>query len=225
MKLSEIEEAITMGKCTPELLEQFKASLRCAPEKMRPQHCYTTAAAMPAWCFPMAVELLEYSLELEGTWLDRMRSHNNLADLYERHADYAQAKDHYRLALDAMPPERTTDYASDAASRMLVCQLHLDNFTYTDELRHLYEESQKLDAFNRSFQKCLFYMSLAEIILCKHASDLPAARAARARANAMLRPGYKGPLTALLKRKNYIESAGATREARAFLRRIKNQLR
>ena len=41
----------------------------------------------------------------------------------------------------------------------------------------------------------------------------------------MLRPGFEGPLTALLKRKHYTESTGATREARAFLKRIKNQLR
>ena len=225
MKLSEIEEAITSGKCTPELLERFKAALSRAPKKMRPQHCYTTAAAMPEWCFPMAVELLEYSLELEGTWLDRMRSHNNLAALYERHADYAQAKDHYRLALDAMPPERKLDYASDAASRMLVCQLHLDGFTYSDDLRRLYTEAQKLDDFSRSFQKCLFYLTLAEILIRQKDGDLPAARSAFEAANAMLHPSYEGPLTALLKRKNYIESAGATREALAFLKRIKNQLR
>ena len=225
MKLSEIEEAITMGKCTPVLLEQFKAALGRAPKNMRPQHCYTTAATMPAWCFPMAVELLEYSLELEGTWLDRMRTHNNLADLHERHAHYAQAKDHYRLALDAMPPERKTDYAPDAAARMLVCQLHLDGFTYTDDLRRLYTEAQKLDEFSRSFQKSLFYLSLAEILIRQKEGDLPAARTAYEKASAMLRPGFEGPLTALLKRKHYTESTGATREARAFLKRIQNQLR
>ena len=147
MKLSEIEEALTLGKCTPELLEQFKTALRRAPMGMRPQHCYTVAAAMPFWQFPMAVELLEYSLELEGTWLDQMRAHNNLADLYERHADYVQAKDHYRLALDAVPPDQKPSYAPDAASRMLVCRLHLDGFSYSDELRLLYEQSQKLDNF------------------------------------------------------------------------------
>ena len=224
MKLSEIEEAITIGKCTPELLEQFKAALRRAPKAMRPQHCYTTAAAMPLWQFPMAVELLEYCLELEGTWLDRMRSHNDLAALYERHADYEQARDHYRLALDAMPPERKTDYASDAASRMLVCQLHLDGFTYSDDLRRLYTEAQKLDEFSRSFQKCLFYLSLTEILIFQKDGDLSAARSAFEAANAMLHPGYEGPLTALLKRKSYTESTGATREARSFLKRISKQL-
>ncbi len=220
MKLSEIEEAITSGKCTPELLEQFKAALRRAPKNMRPQHCYTTAAAMPAWCFPMAKELLEYSLELEGTWLDRMRSHNNLADLYEKQGDYQNAKAHYRLALDAMPPEQKPDYAPDAAARMLVCQLHLDGFGYSDELRRLHEQAQRLDDFSRSFQKCLFYLSLSEIILSRHDGDLPAARSAWEQANAMLRPQYDGPLTALLKRKGYIESTGATKEARAFLRQL-----
>ena len=150
--------------------------------------------------------------------------HSNLADLYERHADYAQAKDHYRLALDAIPPERKTNYASDAASRMLVCQLHLDNFTYSDELRCLHTEAQNLDDFSRSFQKCLFYLTLAEILIRQKDGDLSAARSAFEAASAMLHPGYEGPLTALLKRKNYTESTGATREALAFLKRISKQL-
>ena len=225
MKLSEIEEALTLGKCTPELLEQFKAALRRAPKGMRPQHCYTVAAAMPLWQFPMAVELLEYSLELEGTWIDKMRVHNNLADLYERHADYVQAKNHYRLAQDAVPPEQKSAYAPDAASRMLVCQLHLDGFSCSEELRHLYEQSQKLDDFSRAFQKCRFYLSLAQILISLHDDDLPAARAAYELAKSILRPGSEGPLIALLKRKKYIESAGATQEALAFLKRIKTQLR
>lgn len=41
----------------------------------------------------------------------------------------------------------------------------------------------------------------------------------------MLHPGYEGPLTALLKRKNYTESTGATQKARTFLKRIHKQLR
>lgn len=225
MRLSQIEAAIASGKCTPELLAQFKTALRRAPKDLRPQHCYTTAAAMPARCFPMAVELLEYSLTLEGTWVDQMRANNNLADLYERHADYDQAKAHYRLALDAVPSERKPNYAPDTAARMLVCQLHLDGFAYTDKLRRLYEEAQKLDDFSRSFQKCLFYLSLTEIILHKHDGDLPAARTACEQARAMLRPSYTGPLTALLKRKGYAESTGATNEARTFLRRSARKLR
>jgi len=224
MKLSQIEEAITLGKCTPELLKQFKAALRRAPKAMRPQHCYTTAAAMPLWQFPMAVELLQYSLTLEGTWVDQMRAHNNLANLHERHADYEQAKEHYRLALDAVPPEEKPGYSPDAAARMLVCQLHLDAFTYSDDLRRLYTESQKLDDFSRSFQKCRFYLSLAQLLISLRDGDLPAARTAHKTATDILRPGSAGPLTALLKRKNYIESAEATPEARKFLKRISKNL-
>ena len=220
MKLSEIERSLTLGKCTPELLEEFKPALRSSTKPLRPQHCYTTAAAMPLRRFPQAVELIEYSLTLEGTWLDRMRAHHNLADLYERQGDFRNAKKHYQLALDAVPSENKPAYAPDAASRMLVCQLHLDDFTYSDELLRLYELSMKLDDFSRSFQKVQFYLSLAEILLDQHNGDLPAARAAYDRAAAMLRPGFSGPLTPLLKRKNHIESTGATKEARAFVKRI-----
>ena len=180
---------------------------------------------MPAWCFPMAKELLEYSLTLEGTWLDRLRSHNNLAVLYEKQGDYQNAKAHYQLALDATTPEQQASYAPDAASRMLVCQLHLDGFAYSDELRRLYEEAQKLNDFSRLFQKCRFYLSLAEIVLGIRSGDLPAARTAWEQANAMLRPDSEGPLTALLKRKGYVESTGATRAARTYLKRASRELR
>ena len=224
MRLSEIEEALISGKCTPELLEQFRTALRRAPQNMRPQHCFTTAAAMPQRCFPMAKELIEYSLTLEVTWLDRMRAHNTLADLCEKQGDYPNAKTHYRLALDAVAPEQQDRYAADSASRMLVCQLHLDDFAYSDELRRLYEEAQKLDAFSRSFLKCRFYLSIAQAILAAEDGDNVTARSASEKAAAMLRPGTAGPLTALLKHKGYQESTGATKEARAFLKQIKRKL-
>ena len=224
MRLSEIEEAFALGKCTPALMAQFRAALARVPGDMRPQHCFTIAAAMPAWQFPMAKELIEYSLELEGTWSDRMRAHAALADLYEKQADYQNAKSHYQLALDAVIPEQREHYAPDSAARMLVCQLHLDDFAYSDDLRRLYEQASELDEFSRSFQKCLFYMTLTRLVLGLHDGDLPTARAAYEQAAAMLRPGYRGPLTALLRRKGYLESTGATGQARAFLNRIQHQL-
>ena len=203
---------------------KFHCALARLPESERPQYCYTTAAAMPLRKFPLAKELIEYSLELEGSGLDRMRAHDNLADLYERQGDYAAALQSYRLALEAGPAELQAKYTADTASRMLVCRLHVDDFTYSDDLRRLYEQASELDEFSRSFQKCLFYMSLARIVLGLHDGDLPTARAAYAQAAAMLRPGYKGPLTALLRRKGYRESTGATTLARAFLNKIQHQL-
>ena len=203
---------------------KFHCALARLPESERPQYCYTTAAAMPLRKFPLAKELIEYSLELEGSWLDRMRAHGNLADLYEHQGDYAAALQSYRLALEAVPAELQAKYTADTASRMLVCRLHVDDFAYSDDLRRLYEQASELDEFSRSFQKCLFYMSLARIVLGLHNGDLPTARAAYAQAAAMLRPGYRGPLTALLRRKGYRESTGATRQARSFLNKIQHQL-
>lgn len=225
MKLSEIEEALTLGKCTPELLEQFKSALRHSPKSLRAQHCYTTAVAMPAECFQQAVELIEYALEQSESWSDEMRAYHNLAIIHEKIGDYGKAINCYKFALAVIDPARVNDYSADYAFRMLVCLLHKDNFRYTAFLRRLYEESQELDEFSRSFQKCLFYLSLAEIVIHRHNGNIPAARAAYDKANSLLRPDYAGPLSALLQRKKYIESAGATPEARAFLKRIKNQLR
>lgn len=203
---------------------KFHRALLRLPEAHRPQHCYTTAAAMPLQKFPLAKALIEYSLELEGSWLDRMRAHSNLADLYERQGDYAAALQSYRLALEAVPAELQEKYRADNASRMLVCRLHADDFAYSDDLRRLYEQASELDEFSRSFQKCLFYMTLTRLVLGLHDGDLPTARDAYEQAAAMLRPGHRGPLTALLRRKGYRESTGATKAARAFLNKIQHQL-
>jgi tetratricopeptide (TPR) repeat protein len=203
---------------------KFHRALLRLPEAQRPQHCYTTAAAMPLRKFPLAKELIEYSLELEGSWLDRMRAHSNLADLYERKGDYTAALQSYRLALEAVPAELQEKYRADTASRMLVCRLHVDDFAYSADLRRLYEQASAMDEFSRSFQKCLFYMSLARFLLGLHDGDLPSARSACDQAVAMLRPGHRGPLTALLRRKGYRESTGATTQARAFLNKIQHQL-
>ena len=203
---------------------KFHRALLRLPQAQRPQHCYTTAAAMPLRKFALAKELIEYSLELEGSWLDRMRAHSNLADLYERQGDYAAALQSYHLALEAVPAELQEKYRADTASRMLVCRLHADDFAYSDDLRRLYEQASALDEFSRSFQKCLFYMTLTRIVLGLNDGDLPTARSAYDQAVAMLRPGYRGPLTALLRRKGYWESTGATTKARAFLKKIQHQL-
>ena len=203
---------------------KFHRALLRLPEAQRPQHCYTTAAAMPLRKFALAKELIEYSLELEGSWLDRMRAHSNLADLYERQGDYTAALQSYRLALEAVPAELQEKYRADNASRMLVCRLHAVDFAYSDDLRCLYEQAAELDEFSRSFQKCLFYMTLTRIVLGLHDGDLPTAREAYEQAAAMLRPGYRGPLTALLRRKGYFESTGATGHARAFLKKIQHHL-
>ena len=203
---------------------KFHRALLRLPQAQRPQHCYTTAAAMPLRKFPLAKALIEYSLELKGSWLDRMRAHSNLADLYERQGDYTAALQSYRLALEAVPAELQGKYRADTASRMLVCRLHVDDFAYSDDLRRLYEQASELDEFSRFFQKCLFYMTLTRIVLGLHVGDLPTARAAYEQATAMLRPGYRGPLTALLRRKGYFESTGATGQARAFLNKIQHHL-
>ena len=196
---------------------KFHRALLRRPHSQRPQHCCTTGTARPLGKVPLAKVL-------EGSWLDRMRAHNNLADLYERQGDYAAALQSYRLALEAVPAEHRAKYTADTASRMLVCRLHVDDFAYSDDLRRLYEQASELDEFSRSFQKCLFYMSLARILLGLHDGDLLTARAACDQAAAMLRPGHRGPLTALLRRKGYRESTGATTQARAFLNKIQHQL-
>ena len=203
---------------------KFHHALLRLPEAERPQYCYTTAAAMPLRKFPLAKALIEYSLELEGSWLDRMRAHHNLADLYERREDFQNAAAHYRLALEAVPEELQEKYAPDYAAHLLVCQLHLDDFAYSDELRRLFDCCRDDSDFRQQLLKPQFYRTLARLLLSLQDGDSSAALAAYEQATAMLRPGHRGPLTALLRRKGYFESTGATTQARAFLNKIQHQL-
>lgn len=225
MKIAEVEERLTRGDCSLEMLDAFKTALKRVPKKLRGQHCYTTAAAMPGKCRKEAIALIELGLaEYCESWLDRMRAYDNLAGILETGGDWAGAKDAYAAALDAVEPERRGNYAPEYAAHLLRAELHVSGFAYSRELECYAQTADQADEFSRSFQKKRFYRLLAEAVIFDHHGDREKAGAALAKANEMLRPGYEGPLTALLKSKGYIETTGATKEALAFLNRAKIKL-
>lgn len=225
MKIAEIEAKMERGDCSPEMLDAFKTALKRVPKADRCQHCYTTAAGMPGKCRKEAIALIGLGLaEYCESWVDRMRSHHNLAAILEEAGDWAAAKGAYADALAAVEAEQRGRYEADYAAHLLRTELHIGGFAYSAELEGYYQTAFQAVGVGRSFQRTLFYRLLAEVVIFDRHGDREKARAALAKASEMLRPGYEGPLTALLKRKGYIETTGATKEALGFLNRAKKEL-
>ena len=222
MKIAEIEAKIERGDCSAEILDLFKTALKRVPKSGRCQHCYTTAAAMPSHFNKQAISLIQYGLtEYCDNWFDRRRSYHNLAIILEHCEDYVGAKQAYRKALESVELDKRDGYDSEYAAHMMRMEMHINNFEYTDKLESLYNVAINADEFSRAFQKKAFYLLLAEIIIFIKRNDLVNAYRAFVSANDMLRPGFVGPITLLLKRKGFIESTGATKPALDFLHRIK----
>lgn len=220
MKISDIEVRIKQGDCSEETIELFKTALKRVPNARRCQHCYNTAAAMPPRCYKQAIAMIQYGLDEHcGNWFDRMRSHENMAIILESHGDYVGALKSYQDALAAIDPDKQSPYRSAYAAHMMRVEMHITDFKYSEDLFKYYSITIQADGFNQAFQKKMFYRSVAEIIIFSKQGDFVGAKKAFGKANEMLRPDYEGPLTQLLKRKGFIETTGATKEAVAFLKR------
>jgi len=222
LKIAEIEAKIELGECSAEMLDLFKSALKRVPKSGRCQHYYTTAASMPSRFHKQAISLIQYGLkEYCDDWFDRMRSYHNLAIILEDSEDYIGAKQAYCEALESVEFNLREEYDSEYAAHMMRTEMHISNFEYTDDLKNYYNSAVQADEFSQAFQKKKFYRLLAEIIILIKRNDYLGAKEAFVAANDMLRPGFVGPITLLLKRKGFIESTGATKPALDFLHRIK----
>ena len=220
MKIADIEAKIERGDCSEETIELFKMALKRVPKANRCEHCYTTAAAMPPRCYKQAIAMIQYGLDAHyASWFDRMRSHHNMAIILESHGDYVGALKSYQDALSSIESDKQKSYNSEYAAHMMRVEMHIIDFKYSEDLFNYYSIAIQADSFSQAFQKKAFYRSIAEIIIFSKQGDLASAKKAFETANEMLHPNYIGPLTQLLKRKGFIETTGATREAMAFLRR------
>ena len=226
MKIAEIEKKLTESDCSEEMIELFKQALRRVPKTNRCQHCYTTAVAMKPKFHKQAIALMEYGLEQYGdSWVDRMRSYHNIAIVFEQNSNYHEALSSYRNALLAIDKNNRDSYEAEYAFHMMRMEMHVADFNYTDDLQKYYDIAIQDSEFSQAFQKKAFYRHIAEIIIFTKLEELNGARNAYYAATEMLQPNYVGPLTLLLKRKGYSETAGATKEALHFLKRFKRSFK
>ena len=226
MKIAEIEESLIKGDCSEEMIELFKQALRRVPKTNRCQHCYTTAVAMKPKFHKQAIALMEYGLEQYGdSWVDRMRSYHNIAIVFEQNGKYREALSSYRNALLSIDKNIRDSYEAEYAFHMMRMEMHVADFNYTDDLQKYYDIAIQDSEFSQAFQKKAFYRHIAEIIIYTKLEELNGAKNAYYAATEMLQPNYVGPLTLLLKRKGYSETAGATKESLHFLKRFKRSFK
>ena len=226
MKIAEIEKRLTESDCSEETIELFKQALRRVPKANRCQHCYTTAVAMKPKFHKQAIALMEYGLEQYGdSWVDRMRSYHNIAIVFEQNGNYGEALSSYRNALLAIDKNNRDSYEAECAFHMMRMEMHIADFNYTDDLQKYYDIAIQDNKFSQAFQKKAFYRHIAEIIIFTKLEELNGARNAYYAATEMLQPNYIGPLSLLLKRKGYSETAGATKETLNFLKKFKRSFK
>lgn len=219
MKLSEIEELLEAGIITKKTLSAFKEALKRAPKSYRCQHCYTTAASFPKRKWRDAIDLILFGLhEYETSWVDQMRAYCNMAMIYESVKEYPNALIEYRKALDAVPQDNRKSYEPELSADLLRVELHCSNFQFTDALVQYYNQSLLQDEFSRSFKHRMFYRAIADIVIHSHNGDTDQANAAYAQAKTILAPSYQGPITHILMRHRYADSAKATKEAVRFMK-------
>lgn len=224
MKISEIEAELTQGHCTEEMLGAFQSALKRVPQRSRCQHCYTTAAAMPPQCSKQAIALIEYGLsEHCSSWVDRMRSFDNMAVICEASGDYRTAEKNYFQAILSVDADSQPLYAPVFAAHVMRTEMHLSGFAYTRRLRLFYDVTLLGDEFDQALQAQRFYRLLAEVIIFSKEGNAGKAKASYDAACKMLDPDEAGPLTALLKMHRYTETTGVTREAEAFLNSLRER--
>ena len=222
MKIADIEARIEQGDCSEETIELFKEALKRVPKFNRCQHCYITAVSMPSRFHKQAIEMIQYGLdefsEFCETWIDRQRSYVNMAIILERIGDYGGALKSLKEALDSIDPQSRSSYEHEYAAHMMRLEMHINDFEYSDDLLNYYRSAGQEIGFAQAIQSRVFYRLIAEIIIFKQQGDLTSAKKAFESANEMLQPDYESSLTQLLKRKRFIETTGATKEAEKFLK-------
>ena len=167
MKIAEAEEKLIQAYSV-ENLEQFKQALKRVPKTARCQHCYTTAVEIDRKHTTEAIELIQYGLDFCDSWVDRMRSYTNMAILCEENMDYHNAFLCYQKALDSVDVGKHPSYKYSFSADMMRVHLHQYDFAYTEELEVLYALAIQEDEFAQSFQRKLFYKTIAEIVIFSH---------------------------------------------------------
>lgn len=220
MKITEIEEILISGEYTAAEVELFKSALERVPAGNRCQHCYIVAAAMKRSNYKDALSLIEYGLQFCDSATDRMRAYHNTALISEDIKDFENARDNYIKAVNAICEGKDCAYLYEYAFHLMRVEMHISRFCYTEDLKKYYTLAVKADGFSRAFIKNSFYETVAELIIFMNEKNYSDAKNAYKRACQMTSLQYKGPLTALLKKHRFEESAGATEEVLQFLKNL-----
>ncbi len=166
MKLEEVKAQILRCKLDDSLFEAFTACLkRVRGNYERCQHCYTFAAELMRIDAHGAIRLIHWGLaQYSETDFDRYRSYYNLGLIQESIGNYACAKESYLFALQ-------NSNNANLSIDLLRTQLHLTEFSYSDDLAQYCQAASMLDSFAKDFPHAELYLLLGQAVLCMHEAD------------------------------------------------------
>ncbi|MBR4579348.1 MAG: hypothetical protein IKO22_07055 [Oscillospiraceae bacterium] len=217
-KIEGFEQRIIRSGITASDLDEYEKYLRRVHGNYnRLQHCYLTAAAFPTERTQQAVALIRWGLERypdEGYSTYTCLSY--IGHLYERSGDWQAAYSAYAQA-DATLGEGELDYRRILAGDLMWTLLHIDGFSYTDQLRQYYDCFRESDDFEMGFVNNAFRLAVGELVIALHDGDRERAKSAHQAAMAMAEPSYVSRVQPLLDRHRAKDRLLATPESLAFL--------
>ncbi|MBQ4509510.1 MAG: tetratricopeptide repeat protein [Clostridia bacterium] len=223
MKITEIEEQLELNGFSEDLFSEFKAALRRVPKSSRCQHCYTTACELQANDFLGAIKMIEYGLsDCDTDYIDLMRSYLNLGIIYESNEKYIEAKEAYKNALKATQDK--SGYLSSLSMNILRMELHINDFSYTEELSALYNDVCEADTFEKEMRYFIFYGSIAKMIISEHNGDMTSYLCAYNSAVSALDGSAVNAIDKILNKHKFKNEAKATDASIEYLRKAKSKL-
>ncbi len=223
MKISDVEENLKNNGFSENLFLEFQLALKRVPKELRCQHCYITAYELAEKDILGAIKLTEYGINnCDNSQLDLMRGYLNLGFIYEADKQFLEAKQGYEKALEVVKDIEA--YLSNISMRILRMELHINNFSYTDELKTLFKHASNADIFERGMREFIFYSSIAKMIISEHENDSVSYKEAYKSAISALDGNKTNAINKILSKHKYKNEAKATNEAIAYLKKVKRKL-
>lgn len=216
-KIDLFEQEIIEGRLVDdEALAQYERMLRrCGDDWPRIQHTFLTAYNLPVERLEEAVTLINFGIDHYGSENYTVDALHMLGTIYRRAGRYQDAYDVYARVLPIMGNSR-----GSMPWCMVYCRLRINNYTYSPDMEWLHGLCLEESTFSRSFLDSRFFMAQLEYLIADHKGDVAARDAAYLKIAEMLEPGYKGPLTDMLKRHRIDETLPLNPDCMAFLERM-----
>ena len=213
-KIELFEERLLKEGVTDDNLREYEKLLkRTGNDWNRIQHCFRTAYEFPVKQLSSSERLIEFGISNYGSEQSNVIcAKEMLGTIYERASLYRKAYDIY---VDIYP--NIGGFKGNFPWCLLDTKMHVDNFTYSDEMKHYYDLCIAESRFSKSFLQYQFILKLAEYIIADYYNDSDGKNKAYDAISEMIKPGYKGLLYNLLKGHKYNEKLRITKECKAFL--------
>lgn len=222
MKLDEIEGGILESGLSEESFSSFIRCLnRVRGSSAKCQHCYITAYKLRSVDHSGAVRLVQYGLaHFADSWFDRWNSFYYLGRVYEENLAYPQAKQSYLQAMAAVQDSpHAAEYLSDLALPLLRVEMHMTDFSISDDLEMYHRMLSQESAFDQGVRERAFYRALADLIIASHTQNASQAACAKRELRALLDPAESSPVDRIFKRHHLTNEVRATQPAIDYLRK------